>query len=124
MSFQLTPELVKSNPGLHIFADQELSRSFAEMEALIQQSLGVPTHIKNSTMKSFMDSSFIDVIALVEMHRKFTFPNMKQFEGTTDPNDNIAQYKQRMFTAVIPRDLKEACMCKAFGSSFSGPALQ
>ncbi|KAK0571671.1 hypothetical protein LWI29_019749 [Acer saccharum] len=49
---------------------------------------------------------------------------MKQYEGTTDPDNHIAQYKQRMFTAAIPRDLREACMCKAFGSSLSGPALQ
>ncbi|KAL5550200.1 hypothetical protein UlMin_000376 [Ulmus minor] len=29
-----------------------------------------------------------------------------------------------MFTTVIPRDLREACMCKCFGSSLIGPALQ
>ncbi|KAL5581265.1 hypothetical protein UlMin_013707 [Ulmus minor] len=29
-----------------------------------------------------------------------------------------------MFTATIPRDLREACMCKSFGSSLIGPALQ
>ncbi|KAL5760612.1 hypothetical protein ACOSQ2_019450 [Xanthoceras sorbifolium] len=29
-----------------------------------------------------------------------------------------------MFTAAIPRDLREACMCKGFGSSLVGPALQ
>ena len=29
-----------------------------------------------------------------------------------------------MFTAAFPRDLREACMCKAFGSSLNGPALQ
>ena len=29
-----------------------------------------------------------------------------------------------MFTTAIPRDLREACMCKGFGSSLIGPALQ
>src|SRR5437667_7902911 len=29
-----------------------------------------------------------------------------------------------MFTAAIPRELREACMCKAFGSSLVGPALR
>ncbi|KAL5553151.1 hypothetical protein UlMin_040552 [Ulmus minor] len=29
-----------------------------------------------------------------------------------------------MFTTVIPRDLREAWMCKGFGSSLNGPALQ
>ncbi|KAL5563293.1 hypothetical protein UlMin_033040 [Ulmus minor] len=58
------------------------------------------------------------------MPRKFSFPNMKLYDGTTDPDDHIAQYKQRMFTTAIPRDLREACMCKGFGSSLIGPALQ
>ncbi|OVA16491.1 hypothetical protein BVC80_8489g5 [Macleaya cordata] len=29
-----------------------------------------------------------------------------------------------MFTAAIPRDLCEACMCKGFGSSLIGPTMQ
>ncbi|KAL5573698.1 hypothetical protein UlMin_023295 [Ulmus minor] len=46
------------------------------------------------------------------------------YNGTTDPTDHIASYKQRMFTAAIPREQREACMCKSFGSSLQGPALQ
>ncbi|XP_031267808.1 uncharacterized protein LOC116126246 [Pistacia vera] len=49
---------------------------------------------------------------------------MKPYDGTTDPDDHIASYKQRMFTVSIPRPLREACMYKSFGSSLSGPALQ
>ncbi|KAK0571684.1 hypothetical protein LWI29_019923 [Acer saccharum] len=124
MSLQSTLGLVKPGPDLHLSANLEFSRRFAEMEALIQRILGVPAPIKKSTANSFADSPFVDAIALMEMPKKFNFPNMKQYEGTTDPDDHIAQYKQRMFTAAIPRDLREACMCKAFGSSLSGPALQ
>ena len=58
------------------------------------------------------------------MPKKFTLPNMKPYDGTTDPTYHIASYKQRMFTAVIPRDLREACICKSFRSSLIGPALQ
>ncbi|XP_057770923.1 uncharacterized protein LOC130990711 [Salvia miltiorrhiza] len=29
-----------------------------------------------------------------------------------------------MFTAIIPRELKQACMCKGFGSSLTGSTLQ
>ena len=124
VSLQSTPSLVKSNPDQSSLANLEFSRRFAEMEALIQRIPGVPAPIKRSNMNSFADSPFVDAIALVEMPKKFSFPNMKQYEGTTDPDDHIAQYKQRMFTAAIPRDLREACMCKAFGSSLNGPALQ
>ena len=58
------------------------------------------------------------------MSRKFSFPNMKLYDGTTDPEDHIARYKQRMFTLVIRRDLRESCMCKGFRSSLIGPTLQ
>ncbi|XP_057791045.1 uncharacterized protein LOC131008168 [Salvia miltiorrhiza] len=58
------------------------------------------------------------------MPRKFSFPHMKMFDGASDPDDHIAQYRQRMFTVAIPRDMREACMCKGFGSSLIGPALQ
>ncbi|KAK0595541.1 hypothetical protein LWI29_007683 [Acer saccharum] len=124
MSLQSTPGLVKPMPDLHLSANVEFSRRFTEMEALIQRIPGVPAPIKKSTANSFADSPFVDAIALIEMPKKFNFPNMKQYEGTTDPDNHIAQYKQRMFTATIPRDLREVCMCKAFGSSLSGPALQ
>ncbi|XP_060969629.1 uncharacterized protein LOC133036880 [Cannabis sativa] len=49
---------------------------------------------------------------------------MRMYDGTTGPNDHIASYKQRMFTTAIPRELREACMCKGFGSSLAGLALQ
>ncbi|KAK0591839.1 hypothetical protein LWI29_009079 [Acer saccharum] len=124
MSLQSTPGLVKPGPDLNLSANLDFSRRFTEMEALIQRIPGVPAPIKKSTANSFADSPFVDAIALMEMPKKFNFPNMKQYEGTTDPDDHIAQYKQRMFTAAIPCDLREACMCKAFGSSLSGPALQ
>ncbi|KAK2661851.1 hypothetical protein Ddye_000425 [Dipteronia dyeriana] len=68
----------------------ESSQRFIEIEALIQRIIGVPTLIKESTTKIFTDSLFIDAIALVEMSKKFSFPNMKQFEGMTDPSDHIA----------------------------------
>ncbi|KAI9198799.1 hypothetical protein LWI28_022378 [Acer negundo] len=123
MSLQSTPGLVKPMLDLYLSANVEFSRRFTEMEALIQRIPRVPAPIKKSTANSFVDSPFVDAIALIEMPKKFNFPNMKQYEGTTDPDNHIAQYKQRMFTAAIPRDLREACMCKAFGSSLSGPAL-
>ncbi|XP_031264686.1 uncharacterized protein LOC116123039 [Pistacia vera] len=58
------------------------------------------------------------------MSQKFTIPNMKSYDGTTDPDDHIVLYKQWMFTFSIPRALREACMCKSFGSSLSSPTLQ
>ncbi|KAK2654563.1 hypothetical protein Ddye_014419 [Dipteronia dyeriana] len=58
------------------------------------------------------------------MPRMFSFPNMKQYDETTDPYDHIAQYKKQMFTAANPRNLRETCMCRGFESSLMGPTLQ
>ena len=97
--------------------EQAVAKRFAEMEALIQKIPGVPAPIKKSLPQSYADSPFVDSIALVEMPRKFSFLNMKMYDGTTDPTDHIASYKQRIFTAAIPREQREACMCKSFGSN-------
>ena len=69
-------------------------KRFAEMEALIQKILRVPAPIKKSLPHSYADSHFVDSIALIEMPRKFSFSNIKMYDGTTDPTDHIASYKQ------------------------------
>ena len=46
------------------------------------------------------------------------------YEGTGDPDNHVAQYKQRMLAVAIPREAREATMCKGFGSTLTGPALQ
>ena len=51
-----------------------------------------------------MDSPFVDSIALVEMPKKISFPNMKMYDGTTDPTDHIVSYKHCMFAAAILRE--------------------
>ena len=83
----------------------------------------VPAPLRKSLPHSYADSSFIDSIALVKMPKKFSFPNMKLYDGTTNPTDHIASYKQCMFIAAIPWEQCEAWMCKFFGSSLQGPAL-
>ena len=83
---------------------------------MIQKIPGVPIPIKKSLLHSYVDSPFVQSITLIEMPKKFSFLNMKMYDGTTDPMDHIASYKQRMFTAAIPWEQREACMCKSFGS--------
>ena len=67
--------------------------------------------------------SFED-IASVEMPRKFSFTSIKIYDSTGDPDDHIAQYKQRMLAVALPKQSREAMMCKGFGSTLIGPALQ
>ncbi|KAF3593582.1 hypothetical protein DY000_02020473 [Brassica cretica] len=73
-----------------------------------------------STRFDAMQSMF----ASVEMPRNFSFPIIKMYDGTGDPDDHIAQYKQRMLAVALPKDSREATMCKGFGSTLIGPALQ
>ena len=91
---------------------------------MIQQILGVLTPLKKSQLDSYANSPFVNSITLVEMPKKFSFPNMKLYNGTTAPIDHITFYKQCMFTATIPREHRESYTCKRFGSSLTRPALQ
>uniref|UniRef100_A0A0D2ZR16 Retrotransposon gag domain-containing protein n=1 Tax=Brassica oleracea var. oleracea TaxID=109376 RepID=A0A0D2ZR16_BRAOL len=61
---------------------------------------------------------------LPEMPRKFSFPSIKAYEGTTDPDNHVSQYRQRMLAVALPKGSREATMCKSFGSTLTGPALQ
>ena len=104
--------------------EQAIAKQLAEMEVMIQRIPGVPTPLKKILPHTYADSLFFDSIILVEMPKKFFFPNMKLYDGTTNLTDHIASYKHRMFTATIPQELHETCICKSFGSSLMGPNLQ
>ncbi|XP_031273168.1 uncharacterized protein LOC116131644 [Pistacia vera] len=104
--------------------EQLPAKRLADVEVVIRRIPGMPIPTKKSRPNCYADSPFADEIALADMPQKFTIPNMKPYDGTTDPDDHIASYKQRMFTVFIPRPLREACMCKSFGSSLSSPTLQ
>ena len=83
----------------------------------------VPPPIRRSDPGSYADTPFSDEIASIEMPRKFAFPNMKMYDGTSDPDDHVAQYKQRMLTVEVSKDAREVTTCKGFGSTLIGPAL-
>ena len=103
--------------------EQAMAKRFAEMEALIQKIPRVPAPIKKSLPHSYADSPFVDFIALIEMPRKFSFPNMKMYDGTTDPTDHIASYKQRMFTAAIRgNNARHACARASAPASKAQPS--
>ncbi|KAF2590101.1 hypothetical protein F2Q70_00038382 [Brassica cretica] len=94
------------------------------MQSMVERLPGVAPPIRKSNLGSYAYTPFTDNIALIEMPRKFSFPNIKMYDGTGDPDDHIAQYKQRMLAVALPREFREATMCKGFGSTLIGPALQ
>ena len=80
--------------------------------------------IRRNNPDSYADTPFMEGIASVEMSRKFSFPSIKMYDGTGEPDDQIALYKQRMLAVALPKESREAIMCKSFGSTLIGPALQ
>ncbi|XP_010687261.1 uncharacterized protein LOC104901388 [Beta vulgaris subsp. vulgaris] len=104
--------------------DDPVQQHLQQLEDMIARIPGVPRPMEKATPNSYADSPFADPIALIEVPKRFSVPSMKLYDGTTDPNDHVAQYKQRMITISIPKNMWEACMCKGFGSTLTGPALQ
>ncbi|XP_021727807.1 uncharacterized protein LOC110694911 [Chenopodium quinoa] len=60
---------------------------------------------------------------MVEVPKRFNTPNMTMYDGTTDPDEHVSLYKQKMMTSSIPRDIREAIMCKGFGATLPRPDL-
>ncbi|KAF3485524.1 hypothetical protein F2Q69_00052345 [Brassica cretica] len=85
---------------------------------------GVAPPIRKSKPDSYADTHFTDEITLIEMPRKFSFPSIKAYNGTADPDDHVAKYRQRMLDVALPKGSREATMCKGFSSTMTGPALQ
>ncbi|XP_057250586.1 uncharacterized protein LOC104892735 [Beta vulgaris subsp. vulgaris] len=104
--------------------DDAIQQRLQQLEDMIARIPGVPRPMEKATPNSYADSPFADPIALIEVPKRFSVPSMKLYDGTADPNDHVAQYKQRMITISIPKNMQEACMCKGFGSTLTGPALQ
>lgn len=105
-------------------ATEPMWKELQDLKEIVQRIPGVPKPLEKATPTSYADCPFPDNIAMVDIPKRFTVPPMKSYDGTGDPQEHIAQYKQRMFTVPITREMREPCMCKGFGSTLTGPALQ
>ncbi|XP_056689619.1 uncharacterized protein [Spinacia oleracea] len=91
---------------------------------MINKIPGVPTPIKEAIPDSYADSPYADPIDAIDIPKRFSPPNMPMYDGTTDPREHILTYKQRMITIPVPKHMREASICKGFGSTLVGPALK
>ncbi|KAJ9542772.1 hypothetical protein OSB04_029278 [Centaurea solstitialis] len=83
----------------------------------------VPVEVEPKT--GFQASPYVDEIALMDIPKKYNIPAFTtKYSGITDPVEHVAQYKKLMWTASIPSQYQEVCMCKSFGSTLIGAALQ
>lgn len=83
----------------------------------------VPVDVEPRT--GFQASPFIDEIAMIDVPKKYNIPTFTpKYSGIIDPTEHVAQYKQLMWTVSIPHQYQEVCMCKSFGATLTGAALQ
>ncbi|KAF2610113.1 hypothetical protein F2Q70_00011368 [Brassica cretica] len=114
----------KAESPMVTYLEQMFCKRLDAMQSMVERLPGVAPPIRKSNPDSYADTPFTDEITLIEMPRKFSFPSIKAYDGTTDSDDHVAQYRQRMLAVALPKESREATMCKWFGSTLTGPALQ
>ncbi|KAF5764494.1 putative retrotransposon gag domain, aspartic peptidase domain superfamily [Helianthus annuus] len=101
-----------------------MARELQKLKDMISSVPGVVKPIPEIADGSHKVSLFAPPICDAEIPKRFHIPTMKLYDGTTDPKEHIAQYRERMEINPIPEKLKEACLCKGFGSTLTGSALK
>ena len=66
---------------------QMFSDRLDAMLSMVERLPGVAPHIRKSNPDSYADTPFTDEITLIEMPKKFSFPSIKVYGGTTDPDN-------------------------------------
>ncbi|KAJ9553525.1 hypothetical protein OSB04_017570 [Centaurea solstitialis] len=104
---------------------KSLEEQNQKLFALLTKLPGAVVPVEVEPKTGFQASPFVDELALVDVPKKYTIPAFAtKYSGITDPVEHIAQYKQLMWTVPIPAQYQEVCMCKSFGSTLTGAALQ
>ncbi|KAJ0667103.1 hypothetical protein HanPI659440_Chr17g0674131 [Helianthus annuus] len=101
-----------------------MARELQKLKDMISSVPGVVKPIPEIADGSHRISRFAPPICDAEIPKRFHVPTMKLYDGSTDPEEHIAQYRERMEINPIPERLKEACLCKGFGSTLTGSALK
>ena len=114
----------KEESPMVAYLEQMFTKRLDAMQSMVERLPRVAPPIRKSSPDSYADTPFMDEVTLIEMPRKFSFPSIKAYDGTTDPDDHVAQYRQRMLAVALPKGSRKATMCKEFGSTLTGPALQ
>ena len=113
-----------SKSTIAAYLEKMSSKKFYAIQYMVERLPGVAPPIRRSDPNSYADTPFVDEIALIEMPRKLSFPNIRKYDGTSDPGNHVSQYKQWMFTVAIQKELREPTMCKGFSLTLTGHALQ
>ncbi|KAF2578270.1 hypothetical protein F2Q68_00005187 [Brassica cretica] len=74
------------------YLEQMFSKRLDAIQSMVQRLPGVAPPIRKSNPDFYAGTPFTDEITLIGMPRKFSFPNIKAYDGTNDPDDHVAQY--------------------------------
>ncbi|CAH9074993.1 unnamed protein product [Cuscuta europaea] len=77
-----------------------------QMQERINAIPGVPPPLDIASQTCYEDSPFDGSIIRVELPNKFDIPTMDPFDGTTDPGEHVARYKQVMSTVSVRTEWK------------------
>ncbi|KAK1421700.1 hypothetical protein QVD17_24249 [Tagetes erecta] len=101
-----------------------MARELQKLKDMISSVPGVVRPIPEIPVGSHKISRFAPPICDAEIPKRFQTPNMKLYYGSSNPEEHVAQYRERMEINPILKKLKEACLCKDFGSTLTGSTLK
>ncbi|XP_074291495.1 uncharacterized protein LOC141618300 [Silene latifolia] len=78
-----------------------------KLHSKIENIPGVPDPVAKVEADSFANSPFADEISKIDLPKKFTVPSMKTYDGTSDPQNHVAIFKQKMLAASVPSELRQ-----------------
>ena len=85
-----------------------------QLRKVISSVPGVVQLVPDVSPTSHMISKFVPAIADTKVPKRFQTPNLKPYDGTTDPEEHVAQYRGRMEIIPIPTHVKEAYLFQGF----------
>ncbi|XP_056698613.1 uncharacterized protein [Spinacia oleracea] len=105
--------------------ETHMKKQCSLMLKLMTKLPGALTPVETEPTDGYAASPFCEAIARVTVPHKLRLPTWTTlYNGTSDPYRHVNVYKQRMWQIGIPYDLVEPVMCKSFGGTLDGAALE
>ncbi|XP_021747346.1 uncharacterized protein LOC110713190 [Chenopodium quinoa] len=102
----------------------DLEKQNSKVLSMMKRMSGVLIPVQREAPDGFAMTLFCE-LDMARIPRRLSLPKFTSlYDGTTFPEQHVKYYKQRMWQASIPFDCWEACMCKSFGATLTGPALK
>ncbi|XP_056695634.1 uncharacterized protein [Spinacia oleracea] len=105
--------------------DARMTKHYSRLMKLMIKLPGAPTPVETKPTDGYAASPFCEAIARVTVPHTLRLPTWTTlYDGTSDPYPHVNFYKQCMWQIGIPYDLVEPVMCKSFGGTLDGAALE